>query len=188
VEPVALRFDRDGPHLLVLGESGSGRTTALLTVASVSRVVDPSLPILALSPFGWTLPELVDRWEVDETGMLTALDELNADPRPALVLVDDADRLSRAVGERLLPLIRDAGRTGIRMVVAGRAVDVLRSYEDWLRYLTSLRVGLLLTPPPELESAFDLRPSRVRLPPLPGRGILVGRGTSTVVQVARRSA
>jgi hypothetical protein len=72
----------------------------------------------------------------------------------------------------------------VRCIVTGRTTDIIRSYEDWLRYMVAQRHALLLASTPEAESAFGVRPGRTRPVAVPGRALLVHRAGTTALQVA----
>jgi S-DNA-T family DNA segregation ATPase FtsK/SpoIIIE len=185
VEPVVVDFDGGGPNLLVLGESGSGRTTALQTIATSSLRADPTRAVWVIADRGAWPSEIAGRAqsEAEAEALLGRLRSASAASH--LLIVDDAERLPRSVADAVGALARNMDRLDLRVIVAGRAHDVIRSYDDWLRYLVSLRHAVLLSPPPDIESTFDLRPARIRPPSLPGRGLLVSRQGVVPLQVAR---
>lgn len=171
------------PHLLVLGEARSGRTTALAALAASAHRLQPERRLVWLGDPGahWSDDVPLERLDISD-----ADDFLAALTGPAVVVVDRAEGITDPMLTTTLhELARGGTSRDVWMLVGGRSVDVLRSYEDWLRYLVSLQTVLLLNPTPDAELAFDIRPSRLRPPMLPGRGLLVSAGTGTPVQVAR---
>jgi DNA segregation ATPase FtsK/SpoIIIE, S-DNA-T family len=150
-------------HLLVCGPAGSGRSTALATVAAALRGVDPGL--------------VVRRHPADPPHDGTG---------PSLVVVDDADRLGDD------PVLLDAVRArdrSVRLAVAVRS-ERLRggACPGWLAELRRTATVLALRPDPDLDGpALGVRLPRRGRAPAAGRGELVVAGTATLVQVARVS-
>ncbi|MEV1130077.1 FtsK/SpoIIIE domain-containing protein [Agromyces sp. NPDC049794] len=191
LEPV-VADTRAGAHLVVLGEQGSGRSTALATLIAAESAagggsfmiasarpgpLDPVASHRGCAAFARSRPELAE--------MLDRLDE-HGTRHPRLLVIDDADELVGELGDRLERLMRAARDTGLRVVVSARAADWVRSFDPWVRYLTSLRSVLMLTNHTELAPMFDVRlPYGPSAPaPAPGRGYLVAAGNATHVQVA----
>lgn len=188
--PVLLDPRLLGPHLLVLGDSGSGRSTALDTHArnTLSADAQRSLVLVALRP-GPLDPLRSDprtsfaASTIDE--IATALDRVEAAPATTLLVVDDAEAFPSRLGERLEALLRDARDSGLQTAFAARASDWVRLFDGWARYLTSLRAMLLLAPGPEASHLVDVRLPATVVPMVPGRGFLVDHGSVVLLQVAR---
>ncbi|MGN6324798.1 FtsK/SpoIIIE domain-containing protein [Pseudolysinimonas sp.] len=119
-QPIAVHRPASHGHLLVLGATGAGRTTALAVLGRVPRAV--ALP-----------GDPADAWQVLE-GLLRAPDD--ADPaRRRLLVADDLDLLlARAdpetrheLGELLARLLREASARGVGVVAgAQRAAGPLQ--------------------------------------------------------------
>jgi S-DNA-T family DNA segregation ATPase FtsK/SpoIIIE len=182
VAPVAIDYVGDAPQLLVLGESGTGRTTALQTIVTASLAAEPDLRVIA-ERGQWPV---ASSWSTAEVEV--ALAAVSASSRPQLVVLDDVERAQPGVLDAIGRLARNTDRRDVRVVVAGRAHDVVRSYDDAIRFLMSVRHALLLSPAADVETSFDLRPARVRPAPIPGRGILVRRRGAIPVHVALSSS
>ena len=191
LEPVGVRV-APGEALLVAGPLRSGRSTALLGILDALLVDAPDLRCTVVSPRPSPLRALVGHPNVarvvTDLGELPAvLDELvaGADPRTLLV-IDDAEALAGAYGtiERLDELVRTAGQSGARIVVAARVNDLPGMYDPWIRYLVSLRRVLLLQP--TSDDAFIFGAKLPVIPGLgtPGRGVLVDGHQLVVVQTA----
>lgn len=183
---------RHGPHLVVLGESLTGRTTALRTVAARLLVEDPSRVLAVVSrrrgsAGAWaSLPRRIALAQSPEEldDLLTAVESSTA---PVVLVIDDAEAIGASVsaGERLDRLLRDARGTELRSVVAARTADWARLFDGWARYLASLRVALLLVPTPEAAMAAEVRLPATVVPMVQGRGFLVAGGRAELVQVTR---
>ncbi|MGI9605057.1 MAG: FtsK/SpoIIIE domain-containing protein [Acidimicrobiales bacterium] len=169
---------RPGEHALVAGPSGSGRTTALLSIARQLRKASSSIALVGAGIEG-------DAFDaVGELHALTSvIDHAATAGRRVVVFVDDAERtpaddplMSRLVH---LPL-------GLTVIASARPGALRTMPSHWVRHVRSSAVGLLLQP----DVAIDGDLLMVRIPrdvvvrPTPGRGVLVASGETTVVQVA----
>jgi S-DNA-T family DNA segregation ATPase FtsK/SpoIIIE len=191
------RVDLRQGHLLVTGPRGSGRTTALMTVAA-SLAAGPQPPALVLlaprlpSPLSalgvWAftaggVDACVERLrELAEAARAGAVGSASA---ATVVVIDDADELSGRAEE--LDWIAGRGRDhDIRIVAAVPNHVAQRAYSGWLAEVVRDRQGLLLDPDTSMDGgAFNARlPSRQRGTGPPGRGYLVCRGGVGLVQVA----
>jgi S-DNA-T family DNA segregation ATPase FtsK/SpoIIIE len=177
---------RPGAHLVVLGEPASGRSTALATIAAahLSRP-GTSLAILAWRP--GPLEAVADRaaavalTAADADQVLAAVE---AKPDGCLLVLDDAEELPPALGDRLERLLRSARTTGLRVAVAARAAEWSRLFDPWARYLGSLGTAIVLSRMAELAPAFGVRPAPPFAPPAPGRGYLITGGAVLPLQLA----
>jgi S-DNA-T family DNA segregation ATPase FtsK/SpoIIIE len=100
------------------------------------------------------------------------------------VLVDDADLLlDHPVDEVLTTIARDSATTAV--AVAGTTSTLLRAFRGIACTARTARTGLLLNPAGPSDG--ELYGVRTPLPgrALPGRGLLVVRGATTPIQVAR---
>lgn len=175
-------------HVLVIGRRGTGRSTALSTLASSVRVAAPEMTVLAISDASSPLSETVavDRWidAADRDGARGAIDDLLARNADAVVLVDDAERCAAT---EALELILEGQHAHIRVCAATRPDALRTSYGNWLHGLRSHATLLVLEPGggPEADALVGRPlPRRPFVPPAPGRGELVSDGDSVLVQVA----
>ena len=182
---------RHGPHLLVLGESLTGRSTALHTVATRLLAEVPGRRLAVLARRRATL----ERWADDPRllavgspadGLDALLEAVETSEHPVVLVIDDAEGLALPgmVGDRLDALLRGARDTGLRSVVGARTADWARLFDPWARYLTSLRVALLLAPTPESGLTLEVRLPATVVPMAPGRGFLIAPGQAELVQVS----
>src|SRR5450830_1320708 len=143
----ALRWDPAAGHLLVLGGPGSGRTTALRTIATGAldlnlhvHLVGLDLPVRAAVD-GCATPEVPDRLGTGPgtvvgtddprrlARLVTLLAEVDGTRSPRLLIVDDLEAAldalaptARGAGrDRLLDLLRDGRSRGITVVAGARA-------------------------------------------------------------------
>ena len=169
-----------GTHLAVTGPAGSGRTTALRTLAVGARLADPAavVAVVAVDPDEWrTLPG------VEVAARLTDLESWPPDGRGVLI-VDGIEELGPATADDLDRAVATLA-PGCHLVVGGRA-EAFRGLRAWQRAVTATRSGILLRPGSEDGDVLRVRLPRGSRPrPLPGRGILVDGGRVEQVQVAR---
>jgi S-DNA-T family DNA segregation ATPase FtsK/SpoIIIE len=192
-----------GPHLLfIAGPAGSGRTTAIATLARLlSR---NGIDILALAPPQSPLGRLLDGDDgirvitkaVIEDTALRAAAEPFGDRRYA-VLLDDADRITiQATKEKfsesptLLDEIAHPAQFGHRaLIIAANPTPILSGSRKSLAKVTSeaLQSGtrLLLTPAKRADArelSMTLEPDQYFTRP-PGRGYLASAGAPALVQL-----
>ncbi|MEN0128129.1 MAG: FtsK/SpoIIIE domain-containing protein [Brevundimonas sp.] len=186
--------EEHGPGVLVVGPRRSGRSTALMTMATsalergwaVGTVTPRRSPLRDLAGSAGLVGDLTLESSRDEIRALLAELEPTAS-RPTLLVVDDLELLgtdsnaAEAIVEHLATL-RD--RPGL--VVAGGTTDELSgSYRGPAPALKKSRSGLLLCPAsPNDGDVFGLRlPRSVIGGSMPGRGIVSLGGQWQSVQV-----
>jgi DNA segregation ATPase FtsK/SpoIIIE, S-DNA-T family len=177
--PCGLDLDAD-PVAVISGPTGSGRTTALRTIATSLAAAGTS--VVTISPR--TDGELTGAWSCCRSDGRDALTRLVADYPRTCVLVDDAELVAdTAVEPVLLELARRRGPTAL--VIAGDAAALLNAFRGVAAAARSARTGLLLQP--ARPSDGEVLGVRVQVPDErpPGRGVLVVRGRQQPVQVAR---
>lgn len=196
--PVGVLDLSDG-HAVVTGPPGSGRTSALRTLASAAvhvptRVLVSSRPPARGAVAGehqpWThvlhVDPYAERAEAEE-----ALGRLPIGDGLALVAVDDLPELldgpvAATVSEWLAPLVRPGRAGGVRVVAAGEADAVAHTFDASLRRMRSSGRGLLLCPDPDLHPSLlhTTLPPHDEISSAPGRGWLVHPDGVVAVQVA----
>jgi S-DNA-T family DNA segregation ATPase FtsK/SpoIIIE len=191
--PIDVDIADAGATLLVAGPPRSGRSSALVAIAtSLAGRAAGRLPLIAVCPRPSPLRALADLPGVagivygpDLGGDLE--DALAAAAGPVAIVVDDAELLAddRAAGplERLARTARDDGNV---IVAAGTTEDLLvQRYRGWLPLIRRGRCGVLLNPGSHVDGeVFDVRlPRSTRGGWPPGRALLVSRGEVTPIQV-----
>jgi S-DNA-T family DNA segregation ATPase FtsK/SpoIIIE len=180
----------DSSALLVIGQPGSGRSTAL--AAAARALAEAGEPLILVTPRRSPLPAALDPAAVRlqltavDAGAAAALREALAAGAPAAMVVDDADLLDGTpLGEELTARYRGIRDSGHRLVAAA-GMDSASGFRPWLvPDLAKARCGLVLQP----ASPADAAPFGARLPlsVLAGgvrlRAALVQAGTVTAVQV-----
>jgi S-DNA-T family DNA segregation ATPase FtsK/SpoIIIE len=176
--------------VLVAGCTGSGRSSALATLAAgVARHGSRTVLVISRGGVG------SGSWSGEgagTSGILARLDPLDpvtpatlgAHPG-AVVVVDDVEQwLGTPLEAALSTHLRAAGTSRGRLIAACGTAEALAAYTGLLAELRVARTGLLLGPTGPGESEV----LGVRLPPQPagppGRGLLVVRGRAGAVQVA----
>jgi len=178
VAPVGLSLDVVS-GVLVAGSPGSGRSTALATLAAGATRHHRDVLVV-------TRPGRSTEFRRD---VLDPLDPHTAEVvgrfPGAVVLVDDAERWQgTAVEAALVTHLRAAAGTGGRVIAACATPDALAAFTGLLAEIRASRTGLLLgaLAPGESEALGLRLPPRAAGPP--GRGLLVVRGQARAVQVA----
>ena len=189
IEPVEISTDRASTLLLVAGPSQSGRTSTLVSL--ISALQPAAARVLVLAPRPSSLREVAARegFALHDTtiGADAALDAFGEVPGPGqLLVIDDAEAISSASGvsPRLEQILREAPETGITVLVAARVNDLPGMFDPWARYLMSLRRVVLLQPTVDDAFLFGVKLPVIPPPMVPGRGLLIDRSRTTVVQVA----
>lgn len=212
--PVFVDFD-DFPHFVVLGDSGCGKTNLLrLICAGIVDTNAPSAAKIVLIDYRRTMfdsvpPDHLAGYASDSTGAAALTTELGARlrarrPGPdttraqlaarswwtgpeVFVVVDDYDLVVTPTGNpltELLDVLSQARDVGVHLIVARRCGGAARAmYEPVLGRLRDLTSPGLVMSGNRDEGVLlgNVRPTEQPS----GRGQLVGRGTSVLVQVAR---
>ncbi len=180
-----------GRKLVVAGHPGSGRSTALLTIAH--GLLSQGFDVAAVAPSPSVLSDLVEavgHFGIGDDDKLAALLAGGREPgRPLAVVVDDADQLDGGPYEPVLlglldrlPACRDV------LVLAGSTPELVGRYHGVTVSVRRGASGLLLGPSGNLDGdVFGVRLPR-RTQRHPGRGFLVRRGALTAVQVALQTS
>ena len=167
--PIGLPLDpATGGCALVLGAPGTGRSTALRTLAQAARSQ------------GWAVIS-VDGSSADPASLRL---QLESDPCP-LVTVDDVEWLADTpVEDVLLAWATTLSTRGGALVVAADSERAGTAYRGLVPIAARDRTGLILCP----QAAGDGSVLGVSAPTggllVPGRGVLVHRGQTTPLQVA----
>ncbi len=185
--PVALRLPA-GEHVLIAGPPRSGKSTCLDAIAAMVGKTHPEVaitlvafrrsPLLSAKEIGRTVatPEALD----------AALEEINAQPGPQLILIDDCDSVDDPMNT--LNRLLSASRPDLHVIAAGRA-DVLRgTYGNWTATLRRSRMGIGLKPDPDRDGdLWGTQFPRKATNQWPvGRGYAISEGAIEVVQAAHR--
>ncbi|MGI8755464.1 MAG: FtsK/SpoIIIE domain-containing protein [Acidimicrobiales bacterium] len=185
-----LQLGVDG-HAVISGPRGSGRTSALATLAAAGRSIGANVVVIAAGQpshpdQGRPDPGPPDCLDASDPALEEWIDLWRATVRsaPLLVLVDDADLTPDE--DPALSALALSRQAGVHLVVAGQS-DRLRSrYGHWTREVLAHRTGLLLAPDVELDGDLvgSRLPRRLPLGPRPGLAWRVSGGSEGLVQLA----
>ena len=186
--PQGIDIGADGPGVVVAGPPRSGRSTALLAMAS--SLLRAGTKVLAVTPRRSPLRSL--------DGTPGVLGVLGADLTPDdvrslvagvdryVVVVDDAELLSDNPVSFTLEEIIVSGRDAEHgLLLAGTTDDMSRIYSGFVRTALKSRCGLYVAlAGPGDGDLFGIRLPRGAGPGPLGRGLLVRPGSTAPVQVA----
>ncbi len=185
--PLGLRFGDgqvctvdvpDGEHLLIVGPSRSGRSTALQRMVRAWcgahpdgwwRVIAPRRTVLDEQHRHRSLGEILD--EIPSTGRV-------------LIAIDDAEMVDD-VGGALAALVASR-RHGLLIVAAGKPDSLRQSYGHWTAVVRRSRLGIVTSAANDLDGDLlgVMLPRRLPIPPRPGLVWLVADGDVVLTQVA----
>ncbi|WP_084010836.1 FtsK/SpoIIIE domain-containing protein [Pseudofrankia sp. DC12] len=193
-ELTALSVDltADGPGFTVAGPPGSGRSTALVTLAWT--LLTGGTRLVLVTPRPSPLRALADAARV--VGVLDAdaspddLDQLlptsSGRHEPTALVIDDAELLADGpLAASVAAFLRTARDRRAALVVAGTTEELLGQFRGFLLDARRGQSGLLLWPggPADGELFGRRLSSWAGGPRRPGRGLFFRRGTATPVQV-----
>ncbi|HET6317359.1 MAG TPA: FtsK/SpoIIIE domain-containing protein, partial [Chloroflexota bacterium] len=199
-------------HLIVLGPAGSGKTSLLASCVLQVLERSPSTQLFlvlprpsALSELSTSaacqslarntvqLGELLDDLEVVVDERREALrSETGADdpPPPLLLVLDDYELLRQdddfyELESRLARIARRGTAVGLHVLLGGSNIELRDARDDLVRYISQLRVGVLLQPDIEFDGdVFSVRLRRMVEAAPVGRGYLVVRQQQLLFQAA----
>jgi S-DNA-T family DNA segregation ATPase FtsK/SpoIIIE len=173
----------EGEHALVTGPARCGKSTALVSLASV---LHGRVHLAGLGGRRSLLRESadLDRFELVGGAVAALMARLRSVEGPVVLLIDDAEGFDDADGA-IVGLL-SAGRPDLHVIAAGRSDSLRTLYGHWTGVVRRSKTGVLLRPNIDLDG--DLlgvtlpRRSPVRLGV--GRGYLVHNGEWDIVQMA----
>ncbi|MFB7673995.1 FtsK/SpoIIIE domain-containing protein [Kitasatospora purpeofusca] len=181
--PVGVDLAGAAAAFAVLGPPGSGRSTALASLAVSLLAGGTGLVVLAPrhSPLRalarHTGVRVLTDADPSAQDVQAALDELTG---PRVVVVDDADLLAAPACDRVLKEVAAFGRDrGLGLLYAGSADALQLAMGSWLSAAKRARRGLLLGPKSLQEGdmiGVRLPVHLIRATPVAGRGWTTGRG------------
>jgi DNA segregation ATPase FtsK/SpoIIIE, S-DNA-T family len=172
LEPARLAVP-DGEHVLVVGPARSGRSTALARLAAAWRDVRPSGLVQVVAPRDPGAPDV-----------RTALAAIDVAGAPALLVVDDAERVDEPTGA-LAALVAER-RPGVLVIAGGRPDGLRPQFGHWTTAVRRSRLGVLMASCTDVDGDLlgELLPRRRPLPPRHGLAWLVDAAGRRLVQLA----
>ena len=169
--------------MLVAGPARSGRSTALVRLATSWSAAHPGAPVHVVCP---VRRSPLSSW-AEVGGLDAALEAVAGVPsgQPCLLVVDDAERVADASGA--LTALLSERRPGVLVLAAARP-DALRGiYGHWTGVVRASRTGVLLSACSEIDGDVlgQLLPRHPPLAPRPGLAWVVAGGRRSLVQVGR---
>lgn len=167
-----------GEHLLVLGPSRSGRSTALQRVGAAWLDVHPRGWVGRITPRRSSLAAGAEYANVDEA--LAQLPPIGS----ALLLVDDAELVDDPHGG--LAALVAKRRSDVLVVAAGKSDALRQTYGHWSAVIRRSRLGLLAATSNDTDGDMlgVITPRRLPTSPRPGLFWLVDNGTLVLAQLA----
>ncbi|MBA4384281.1 MAG: hypothetical protein C0410_06065, partial [Anaerolinea sp.] len=211
LEPALIDIERMGPHMVVIGQPFSGKTTALRTmILSIASNYSPDEVMMVLIDYSRKL------WKGSDTSLrdlphvvqsienLEQLDDLlvnlkiecadfesNPKRRKIMIFIDNYDTFTdesynkkMSFFEETSALIRNYQTSGIFLVVAGSS-GILNSSDDLRKVFTAPNFGLALKSEDavsRLNGKFPRSLADVELPM--GRAFIVRSGITSMLQLA----
>ena len=178
-EVVGFEPERGERRVAVLGPRGSGRTTALRTIAAGLAAAGRVVAVLGSAT---DFPSAAMRFEATQVDALVKARQAHPD---LAVLVDDAERLTDPALEAVLrEIVRLVDTDGGLVVVASTTQEAARNPRSLANLVAGEGVGILLGPvAPGEEAVFGLR-GTLLAENHPGRGHLIQGGRASPIQVA----
>ena len=175
----------------VFGPRRSGRTNALHVVCSGLKHASPSARALLVSTGRPNqTPDCWDRVLPHEAATAEMIAEFASQlkqPGQLIVAVDDwSDFVMPELDDAIASLFPASRSLMCRIIIADEAAAARSAYgSKTIGEIRKAKTGLLLTPDVSTDGdLFGLTISRLRMAPVPGRGVLSIRGSTEVVQTA----
>lgn len=211
LEPAFIDIERQGPHIVVLGQPFSGKTTTLQTmIVSLASNYSPDTVGIVLIDYSrklWKgmdhslkeLPHILDTIdEIDQLDDLLenvreeCLDfEKNPRRRKILLVIDNYDSFSDESSrkkmnffEEFAGLVRKYQTEGVYVIAAG-SISMMNASDDLRKVITAPNFGIALKSADavnRLNGRFPRSLNEVELPM--GRAFIVRSGITTMLQIA----
>jgi S-DNA-T family DNA segregation ATPase FtsK/SpoIIIE len=209
--PALIDIERQGPHLTVIGQPFSGKTTALRTmILSIARNYTPDEVVMVLVDYSrklWKanetsladLPHVIqtidDIEQLDEfcENLAAECKEFESKPRrrKMMIFIDNYDdfteessRKKMALLEKISTLIRRYQTAGVYLIVAG-SLSILSSTDDLRKVFAAPNFGIALKSADavnRLNGKFPRSLADVEL--TMGRAFIVRSGVTSMLQLA----
>jgi hypothetical protein len=211
LEPALIDIERQGPHMMVIGQPFSGKTTTLRTmILSIAASYTPDEVVMVLVDYSrklWKgsetsladLPHVIqtidDIEQLDEfyEDLLVECAEFETKPkrRKIMIIIDNYDafteessRKKMAFFENLSALIRKYQTAGVYLIVAG-SLAILSSSDDLRKVFAAPNFGIALKSADAVNRLNGKFPRSLAEAELPmGRAFTVRSGITNMLQLA----
>jgi type VII secretion protein EccCb len=211
LEPALIDIERQGPHMMVIGQPFSGKTTTLRTmILSIAANYAPNEVVMVLVDYSrklWKgsetsladLPHVIqtidDIEQLDEfyEDLLIECAEFDTKPkrRKVMLIIDNYDafteessRKKMAFFENLSALIRKYQTAGVYLIVAG-SLGILSSSDDLRKVFAAPNFGIALKSADAVNRLNGKFPRSLAEAELPmGRAFTVRSGITNMLQIA----
>jgi DNA segregation ATPase FtsK/SpoIIIE, S-DNA-T family len=204
-------IERQGPHMVIVGQPFSGKTTTLRTmILSLAYHYSPDEVMMVLIDYSrklWkgenlsldSLPHVVqtinDIEQLDKLYENLAYEcsdfEVNPDRRKIMLFIDNYDaftdessRKKMVFFESISALVRNYQTEGVYVVAAG-SVSMMSASDDLRKVFTAPNFGIALKSPDAVSRLYGKFPRSLADTELPmGRGFTVRSGITNMLQIA----
>lgn len=211
LEPALINIERQGPHMIVIGQPFSGKTTTLRTmILSIAQNYSPDEIMMVLVDFSrklWkgsetslaALPHVVQTIEDIEQldafyeNLLAECAEFDTKPkrRKIMIVIDNYDAFTEESSrkkmnffENLATLVRKYQTAGVYLVVAG-SLGIVSSTDDLRKVFMAPSFGIALKTADAVNRINGKFPRSLADADLPmGRAFLVRSGITSMLQLA----
>jgi S-DNA-T family DNA segregation ATPase FtsK/SpoIIIE len=211
LEPALIDIERQGPHMVIVGQPFSGKTTAMRTmILSIAENYSPEEVMMVLVDYSrklWKGSEtsLADLPHVVETiddieqldafyeNLLAECEDFETHPKRRKVMIfidnydaftDESSRKKMAFFENISALIRKYQTAGVYLVVAG-SLAIMSSSDDLRKIYASTNFGIALRSADAVSRLNGKFPRSLADAELPmGRAFIIRSGITSMLQLA----
>jgi type VII secretion protein EccCb len=211
LEPALIDIERQGPHMMVIGQPFSGKTTTLRTMMlSVASSYTPDEVVMVLIDYSrklWKasetsladLPHVIqtieDLEQLDEfyENLVNECAEFETKPRRRKIMIfidnydaftDESSRKKMTFFENISGLIRKYQTSGVYLIVAG-SLAILSSSDDLRKVFAAPNFGIALKSADAVNRLNGKFPRSLADADLPmGRAFTVRSGITNMLQIA----
>ncbi len=211
LEPAMIDIERQGPHMVIIGQPFSGKTTTMRTmILSIAEYYSPDEVMMILVDYSRKLwkgrdTSLADIPHVVETiddieqldalyeNLVTECEEFETNPRRRKIMIfidnydaftDESSRKKMAFFENFSALIRKYQTAGVYLIVAG-SLAIMSSSDDLRKIYASTNFGIALRSADAVSRLNGKFPRSLQDAELPmGRAFIIRSGITSMVQLA----
>jgi len=211
LEPALIDIERQGPHMVIIGQPFSGKTTTMRTmILSIAENYSPDEVMMILVDYSRKLwkgrdTSLADLPHVVETiddieqldtlyeNLVTECEEFETNPRRRKIMIfidnydaftDESSRKKMAFFENFSALIRKYQTAGVYLTVAG-SLAIMSSSDDLRKIYASTNFGIALRSADAVSRLNGKFPRSLADAELPmGRAFIIRSGITSMVQLA----